>query len=136
MEISISITVPLFGLSLTAEIDGQYTHDTFAPESVYLGTISYTTERSQLDCGLGMFLPTPADMSDFYSTHAEAIDAAVAAELADHKVSLYTGKTVTTLDRVKRKVIASDGTEAPYDRLLIATGSTPFILPALFTKSK
>jgi nitrite reductase (NADH) large subunit len=48
---------------------------------------------------------------------------------ADHKVSLYTGKTVTTLDRVKRKVIASDGTEAPYDRLLIATGSTPFILP-------
>ena len=48
---------------------------------------------------------------------------------ADHKVTLHTGKTVTTLDRVKRKVIANDGTEAPYDRLLIATGSTPFILP-------
>jgi nitrite reductase (NADH) large subunit len=28
-----------------------------------------------------------------------------------------------------RKVIADDGTEADYDRLLLATGSTPFILP-------
>ncbi len=33
------------------------------------------------------------------------------------------------IDRVKRRVIAEDGTEAEYDRLLIATGSTPFILP-------
>ena len=26
-------------------------------------------------------------------------------------------------------MIAADGTEAPYDRLLLATGSNPFILP-------
>ena len=33
------------------------------------------------------------------------------------------------IDRVRRLVIADDGTAAAYDRLLIATGSTPFRLP-------
>ena len=33
------------------------------------------------------------------------------------------------VDRVKRVVRADDGTEEPYDRLLLATGSNPFILP-------
>lgn len=33
------------------------------------------------------------------------------------------------IDRKKRLVIADDGSEAEYDRLLIATGSNPFILP-------
>jgi hypothetical protein len=84
MEISITVTVPLFGLTLQAEIDGEYTHDTFEPVSVYLDTISDTTdELSQLDWGLGMFLPTAADVSDFYSAHGTAIDEAVSAELAD-----------------------------------------------------
>jgi nitrite reductase (NADH) large subunit len=40
----------------------------------------------------------------------------------------HMGKNVATIDRVRRKVIAEDGTEAAY-RLLLATGSTPFILP-------
>src|SRR6185437_14307753 len=44
-------------------------------------------------------------------------------------IRLHLGKTVEKIDRVRRKVIATDGTEAPYERLLIATGSTPFILP-------
>src|SRR5215468_5400647 len=44
-------------------------------------------------------------------------------------IRLHLGKTVEKIDRVRRKVIAADGTEAPYERLLIATGSTPFILP-------
>ena len=48
---------------------------------------------------------------------------------AEQGIRLHTGKTVTRIDRVQRKVIAADGTEAPYDRLLIATGSTPFMLP-------
>ncbi|MBK9363345.1 MAG: NAD(P)/FAD-dependent oxidoreductase [Rubrivivax sp.] len=48
---------------------------------------------------------------------------------AEHGITLHTGRTVTTIDRVKRRVVADDGTEAPYDRLLIATGSLPFILP-------
>ena len=48
---------------------------------------------------------------------------------ADMGITLHLGKAVTRIDRVKRVVYAADGTEAPYDRLLIATGSTPFILP-------
>jgi nitrite reductase (NADH) large subunit len=48
---------------------------------------------------------------------------------AEHGIRLHLGKEVTKIDRVRRRVIASDGTEAEYDRLLIATGSEPFILP-------
>ncbi len=48
---------------------------------------------------------------------------------AEKNINLHLGKTVTAIDRVRRKVIAADGTEAEYDRLLIATGSLPFILP-------
>ena len=48
---------------------------------------------------------------------------------AENGITLHTGKKVTQIDRVKRIVRADDGTEAPYDRLLIATGSHPFILP-------
>jgi nitrite reductase (NADH) large subunit len=44
-------------------------------------------------------------------------------------ITLHTGKQIAKIDRIKRKVIASDGTEEYYDRLLIATGSTPFMLP-------
>lgn len=47
----------------------------------------------------------------------------------DHGITLHVGKQVARIDRVARKVIADDGSEAPYDRLLIATGSTPFMLP-------
>jgi len=48
---------------------------------------------------------------------------------ADNGVRLHVGKTVTKIDRTARKVVADDGTEEDYDRLLLATGSTPFILP-------
>ncbi|WP_237653719.1 nitrite reductase large subunit NirB [Xanthomonas graminis] len=48
---------------------------------------------------------------------------------AENGIQLYVGKEVTRIDRVKRKVIAADGTEAPYDRLLLATGSLPIVLP-------
>ncbi|HEY6898130.1 MAG TPA: nitrite reductase large subunit NirB [Rhodocyclaceae bacterium] len=47
----------------------------------------------------------------------------------DNQVKLHTGKKVSKIDRIKRKVIADDGTEAEYDRLLLATGSLPFIPP-------
>ncbi len=47
----------------------------------------------------------------------------------ENGITLHLGKTVTQIDRIRRKVIAADGTEADYDRLLIATGSNPFILP-------
>jgi hypothetical protein len=85
MDVSVTITVPFFGLTLLAEINGTYTHEAFEPMSVYLDTISDMPDSiSQGDSRLAMFLPTPAGVSDFYSAHAEAIDEAVAAELADH----------------------------------------------------
>jgi nitrite reductase (NADH) large subunit len=48
---------------------------------------------------------------------------------AEKGITLHAGKKVTKVDRTRRVVIADDGTQAPYDRLLLATGSNPFILP-------
>ena len=48
---------------------------------------------------------------------------------AENRITLHAGKKVTAVDRVARVVRAEDGTEAPYDRLLLCTGSNPFILP-------
>ncbi len=48
---------------------------------------------------------------------------------ADNNIDLRLGRKVVQIDRKARKVIADDGSEAAYDRLLIATGSNPFILP-------
>ncbi|SUD60240.1 assimilatory nitrite reductase [Ectopseudomonas oleovorans] len=48
---------------------------------------------------------------------------------ADNGIKLLLGRKVVKIDRKKRLVIADDGSEAEYDRLLIATGSNPFILP-------
>ena len=47
----------------------------------------------------------------------------------DNGIHLHLNKEVVRIDRVRRRVIAADGTEAEYDRLLIATGSVPFVLP-------
>ncbi|MCD2450959.1 FAD-dependent oxidoreductase [Methylicorpusculum oleiharenae] len=48
-----------------------------------------------------------------------------------HGITLYCGpdKTVIDVDREKQRVLAKDGTQAYYDKLLIATGSVPLILP-------
>jgi len=48
---------------------------------------------------------------------------------AKHGITLYKGKKVVGIDRKRRIVRAEDGTEANYDRLILATGSMPFILP-------
>ncbi|HEV8258573.1 MAG TPA: nitrite reductase large subunit NirB [Casimicrobiaceae bacterium] len=48
---------------------------------------------------------------------------------ADNGITLHTGKTVTKIDRGRRRIETSDGAIATYDRLLLATGSNPFILP-------
>lgn len=47
----------------------------------------------------------------------------------EHGIDLHLGCKVVDVDRDARKVIAADGSEVGYDRLLIATGSNPFILP-------
>ena len=48
---------------------------------------------------------------------------------ADRGVTLHLGKTITRIDRKRRIVTADDGTVAPYDRLLLATGSSAVKLP-------
>ncbi|QCB46236.1 nitrite reductase large subunit NirB [Hydrogenophaga sp. PAMC20947] len=51
----------------------------------------------------------------------------------DNGITLHAGWTVTRVDRVKRIVHATNAAgemvEAPYDRLIMATGSNPFMLP-------
>jgi nitrite reductase (NADH) large subunit len=47
----------------------------------------------------------------------------------DNGITLHKGKQVTEIDRVNRRVVARDGTSAEYDRLLLATGSNPFMIP-------
>lgn len=47
----------------------------------------------------------------------------------ENDIKLHLGKKIVKIDRVKRLVIADDGTTAEYDRLLLATGSNPFMLP-------
>ncbi len=46
----------------------------------------------------------------------------------EHGVNCRFGETVTKIDR-QRKVISSAKGDTPYDKLLIATGSAPFIIP-------
>ena len=48
---------------------------------------------------------------------------------ADNGIRLHKGKQVVGIDRAKRIVRAADGTEAQYDRLILATGSLPFVIP-------
>ncbi len=47
----------------------------------------------------------------------------------DNGITLHKGKKVEEINRARREVIATDGTVAHYDRLIIATGSVPFMLP-------
>ena len=46
-----------------------------------------------------------------------------------HGITLYKGKAVAAIDRIRREVVAADGTAARYDRLVLATGSLPQLLP-------
>jgi nitrite reductase (NADH) large subunit len=46
-----------------------------------------------------------------------------------HHITLHAGDPVVHIDRRKRIVRAQSGKEVRYDRLLLATGSKPFIIP-------
>lgn len=48
---------------------------------------------------------------------------------ADNKVNTMLGKTVTSIDKDSKKVTLDDNTSVSYDKLLVATGSSPFIPP-------
>jgi len=47
----------------------------------------------------------------------------------EHGITLHTGDPVVGIDRRRRIVRAQSGQEVGYDRLLLATGSSPFIVP-------
>ncbi|MDS1139791.1 nitrite reductase large subunit NirB [Pusillimonas sp. SM2304] len=44
-------------------------------------------------------------------------------------ITLHLNSTVTQINRARKEVVTADGIVARYDRLLLATGSKPFILP-------
>ena len=46
-----------------------------------------------------------------------------------HRVRLHAGVRVARIDRDRRQVVGSNGCVEPYDQLVIATGSTPFVPP-------
>jgi len=46
-----------------------------------------------------------------------------------HGIMLYKGCKVTSIDRESKTVTAASGLVEPYDKLVIATGSVPFIIP-------
>ncbi|MDV7271009.1 nitrite reductase large subunit NirB [Thioclava sp. A2] len=48
---------------------------------------------------------------------------------ADHGITLHRGEKVVSIDRAARQVVSDKGTVATYDKLVIATGSAPFIIP-------
>ncbi|MEJ6009126.1 nitrite reductase large subunit NirB [Novosphingobium aquae] len=48
---------------------------------------------------------------------------------ADNGITLVSGDPVVSIDRASQVVIAQSGRTEAYDRLLIATGSDPFIIP-------
>ncbi|GAC1299441.1 MAG: hypothetical protein NVSMB19_03630 [Vulcanimicrobiaceae bacterium] len=47
----------------------------------------------------------------------------------DRRVDLKIGSPAIAIDRERRVVIAEDGAELPYDALVLATGSRPFVPP-------
>jgi nitrite reductase (NADH) large subunit len=48
---------------------------------------------------------------------------------AEHGITLHAGDPVVGSDRRRKRVCSRHGIELPYDRLLIATGSQPIMLP-------
>lgn len=48
---------------------------------------------------------------------------------AENGIELVSGDPVVSLDRERKLVISRSGREQPYDKVLIATGSDPFIIP-------
>ena len=48
---------------------------------------------------------------------------------AENGITLYKGDPVIRIDRARRQVVSQSGLKVPYDRLILATGSNPFVLP-------
>ncbi|MEY8750643.1 nitrite reductase large subunit NirB [Alkalicoccobacillus gibsonii] len=48
---------------------------------------------------------------------------------SDHQINLYLGETVEWIDSDEKVVLTDHNRTIPYDKLIIATGSSPFVLP-------
>lgn len=48
---------------------------------------------------------------------------------AERGITLRAGVEVTAIDRARRQVVTADGERVGYDRLILATGSKPIVLP-------
>ncbi|MFN4281328.1 MAG: nitrite reductase large subunit NirB [Alphaproteobacteria bacterium] len=48
---------------------------------------------------------------------------------ARHGIALNRGQEIVAIDRAAKTVVTASGHAEPYDKLLLATGSTPFIVP-------
>ncbi|MDR6226308.1 assimilatory nitrate reductase catalytic subunit NasC [Desmospora profundinema] len=47
----------------------------------------------------------------------------------ENEIQLHTGRAVTRIDTKEKRVYAEGGISTPYDELVLATGSDPFMLP-------
>jgi nitrite reductase (NADH) large subunit len=47
----------------------------------------------------------------------------------EHGIGVHLNARAVRIDRANRRVITADGTELPYDKVVIATGSYPFVPP-------
>jgi len=54
----------------------------------------------------------------------------------EHGIELRLGKRVVRIDRGRKQVVAEGGTQVSYDRLILATGSVPFIPPIQGTEKE
>lgn len=60
---------------------------------------------------------------------AEDVETVPSAWYAAEDVDLRTGVVVTRIDRTRRRVVTADGECLPYDHLVLATGSSPWVPP-------
>lgn len=78
--------------------------------------------------------PRPAydrvHLTDYFdSKDASQLELASAEWYQENGIDLLTGVRVDSLDRTAKKVSTSSGQSYPYDRLVFATGSKPFVPP-------
>ncbi|OJJ14742.1 nitrite reductase large subunit [marine bacterium AO1-C] len=65
----------------------------------------------------------------FTGTSVEELTMAPRSWYQENNIELITGELITAIDRDKKQVKSHKGTITPYDKLVIATGSTPFVPP-------
>ncbi|MFT5883375.1 MAG: nitrite reductase (NADH) large subunit [Crocinitomicaceae bacterium] len=78
--------------------------------------------------------PRPAydrvHLSEYFSgKSAEELSMAKFGWYEENGVEIYIGEKVTQIDKVAKRVISSSGKVVEYDKLVIATGSAPFVPP-------